>query len=82
MRALPWLSALTTSFPIVLRTSYFPYLSLSEKEFPEATQMFESPMMDRAYFNVLTDQFRSPHLWYKEGGEWKLRSPIFQENNN
>lgn len=57
----------------------FAYLSLSEKEFPEASKMFERPTMDREYFDILTDQFRSPHLWYKEGSEWKLRHPIWQE---
>ena len=57
----------------------FAYLSLPEKEFSEASKMFERPIMDREYFDVLTDQFRSPHIWYKEGGEWKLRHPIWQE---
>lgn len=27
-------------------------------------------------FHELCDQFRSPHLWKKENGEWKLRHPI------
>ncbi len=34
-----------------------------EKEFPIASQMFEQPVMDRAYFENLADSFRSPHLW-------------------
>ncbi len=57
----------------------FAYLSLSEGEFPKASKMFEQPMMDREYFDILTDQFRSPHLWYKEAGEWRLRHPIWKE---
>ena len=58
----------------------FAYLSLCEKEFPEASKMFEQPMMNREYFDVLTDQFRSPHLWYKEDGKWKLRYAIGDDN--
>jgi N-acetyl sugar amidotransferase len=27
-------------------------------------------------FSELCDKFRSPHLWKKEGGEWKLRFPV------
>ena len=31
--------------------------------------------MDPDYFKFeLTDKFRSPHLWLKEGDEWKLRN--------
>lgn len=30
-------------------------------------------------FLELCDKFRSPHLWKQEGGEWKLRHPIWQE---
>ena len=57
----------------------FQYLSLPEKEFPEASKMFEKPLMDREYFRLLTDQFRSPHLWYQENGGWKLRHPVSNE---
>jgi N-acetyl sugar amidotransferase len=27
-------------------------------------------------FHALCDEFRSPHLWKKEAGEWKLRHPL------
>lgn len=57
----------------------FSYLSLTEKEFPEASKMFENPIMDREYFRLLTDQFRSPHLWYKDNGEWKLRHAVWSD---
>jgi len=52
------------------------YLSLPEKEFSIASKMFESPIMDRDYFDKLSDQFRSPHLWYKENNQWKLRKTL------
>ena len=57
----------------------FTYLSLPEKDFPKASNMFESPMMNKEYFRLLTDQFRSPHIWYIEDGIWKLRHPIWRK---
>lgn len=54
----------------------FKYLSISAKEFPKATRMFTQPVMDRKYFMELADQFRSPHLWEKVNGEWKLRYQV------
>jgi N-acetyl sugar amidotransferase len=56
------------------------YLSLNEKEFPIASKMFENPIMDRTYFKLLTDKFRSPHLWFNDNGEWKLRNPIWKNS--
>lgn len=68
-------------FPDRFANELFSYLSLPEGEFPQAAKMFEQPFMDRDYFNLLADQFRSPHLWYKEQGEWKLRHPVWSEGN-
>lgn len=66
-------------FPERFAEEIFEYLSISEKEFPEASKMFEQPIMDRDYFEYLTDSFRSPHLWKKEGNEWKLRDAVWHE---
>lgn len=30
-------------------------------------------------FHELCDQFRSPHLWKKEGGKWKLRHTVYED---
>lgn len=49
------------------------YLSLPPENFTIASKMFERPIMDKLYFDRLTDNFRSPHLWYHENGEWFLR---------
>lgn len=57
----------------------FQYLSINAEEFPAASKMFEQPKMDKEYFEHLTDQFRSPHLWKFEGNGWKLRKAIFDE---
>ena len=64
-------------FPERFADELLNYLSLPEKEFPEASKMFEQPLMDRAYFNDLTDQFRSPHLWFYEDGLWRLRKTLW-----
>lgn len=67
-------------FPERFANELFQYLSLPENEFPDAGKFIEQPMVDRQYFNMLTDQFRSPHLWYHESGEWKLRHTVWQES--
>ncbi len=56
----------------------FKYLSINEKELPQASKMFEQPTMDRAYFDALADQFRSPHLWRYDNGKWNLRHTVWQ----
>jgi len=67
-------------FPERFIEELFGYLSLPSGEFPEASRMFEQPMMDRAYFMHLADRFRSPHLWRHEAGEWRLRHTVWQGN--
>ncbi len=66
-------------FPERFADEIFKYLSINEKEFPVASKMFEQPIMDREYFRVLTDQFRSPHLWCLDNGQWKLRHTVWQK---
>lgn len=56
----------------------FRYLSVPEKEFPKASQMFEEPILSRDYFMALADRFRSPHLWKWEDGKWALRHTVWQ----
>ncbi|HEX5277404.1 MAG TPA: N-acetyl sugar amidotransferase [Fluviicoccus sp.] len=66
-------------FPERFAEEIFRYLSINEKEFPVASKMFESPIMDRAYFDRLTDTFRSPHLWKFEEGQWKQRHAVWMD---
>jgi N-acetyl sugar amidotransferase len=56
------------------------YLSVSEDELPQAAAMFESPVMDRDYYDALCDRFRSPHIWKHENGVWSLRNTVWQED--
>jgi N-acetyl sugar amidotransferase len=64
-------------FPERWADEIFQYLSINEDEFPKAHKMFEHPIMTREYFDALADCFRSPHLWMRENGEWKLRHRAF-----
>lgn len=64
-------------YPERFEKEIFEYLSISEKDFPIASKMFEQPEMDRDYFMHLADRFRSPHLWKRENGVWKLRNTIY-----
>ena len=63
-------------FPERFADEIFRYLSIPTKEFPQASRMFDSPLMDREYFMALADRFRSPHLWRRENGTWKLRHTV------
>lgn len=65
-------------FPERFADEIFRYLSIPETEFPEASRMFEQPVMDREYFMNLADTFRSPHLWVWDGA-WKLRHAVWYE---
>ena len=66
-------------FPERFADEVFKYLSIPEKEYPVASKLFEQPIMDRDYFDNLTDSFRSPHLWEQAGGVWKLRHTVCSE---
>ncbi len=67
-------------FPLRFADELFKYLSIPADEFPEASKMFEEPIMSREYFDLLADNFRSPHLWYKSHDEWKLRHAVWHSN--
>lgn len=67
-------------FPSRFDRELFDYLSLPEKEFPQAAKQFEAPLMDRAYFDALANRFRPPHLWAYQDGSWKLRRNVFDQN--
>ena len=63
-------------FPERFIDELLSYLSLPESQFPVASKMFERPVMDREYFRLLTDQFRSPHIWQQDLNGWKLRNKL------
>lgn len=67
-------------FPERWSNEIFEYLSLPESQFPNACKHFENPQFDRAYYDLLTDKFRSPHLWSWNSAEssWSLRHKIWE----
>jgi N-acetyl sugar amidotransferase len=66
-------------FPDRFAEEIFRYLSIPAKEYPQASTMFEQPLIDRAYFDNLADSFRSPHLWRYDHGSWKLRHAVWDD---
>ena len=69
-------------FPERFADEIFQYISIPASEFPEASQMFEQPIMTREYFLALADTFRSPHLWKLEDNQWKLRHAVWHEHHH
>ncbi len=63
-------------FPERFAEEVFGYLSVKEKELPIAYKQFEEPTFTRDYYERLTSNYRSPHLWMRENGAWKLRHPV------
>jgi len=51
-------------------------------EFPERymQEVLDYIGMDPEHFMELCEKFRSPHLWMKDGDQWKLRHPVWQED--
>ena len=48
-------------------------------EFPEKyfKEFLEYTDIDENLFWNTIDKFRSPHLWFFEGNNWKLRNPVW-----
>ncbi|MBI96742.1 LPS biosynthesis protein PseA [bacterium] len=64
-------------FPLRWSDQIFDYLTVDKENFPKASQFFEKPIFDRNYYDLLCDQFRSPHLWkWDEEEGWQLRHII------
>ena len=66
-------------FPRRFSEEVFKYLSINKKEFPHAYKQFDQPEMNLKYFNLLTDKFRSPHIWKYVNKKWKLRKKIWDK---
>jgi hypothetical protein len=66
-------------WPARFETELMEYLSMNPKEFPKASKAFSEPILTKDKFLAMADRFRSPHLWDKEGGDWKLRHTVFQK---
>ena len=69
-------------WPARFETELMEHLSIPQKEFPVAHGAFAEPIMTKESFLRLADDFRSPHLWTKESGEWKLRHVIWDQKSS
>jgi N-acetyl sugar amidotransferase len=64
-------------FPDRWAKEIFEYLSLPSDRFPTASRAFEKPIFDRTYYDLLCENFRSPHLWdYSAENGWTLRHQV------
>jgi len=64
-------------YPDRFEKEIFEYLSITKEEYPVAAEKFEHGVMDRDYFEALTNKFRSPHLWNFDNNSWSLRSVVY-----
>jgi len=65
-------------YPARFEKEVFEYVSIHEKEFgSKIASKFKNPIVTRESFLELCDEFRSPHLWKFEQGQWKLRHTVF-----
>jgi len=60
-------------YPARFEKEFFKYISIPKNEFPIAAPKFEQPIVDKEYFDNLTDNYRSPHLWQLDDSGWQLR---------
>ena len=64
-------------YPDRFEKEIFEYLSLPKKEYPEIEGLFQQRLMNKDYFNLLTNKFRSPHIWKYKNKKWILRNAIY-----
>ncbi|NQU69897.1 MAG: N-acetyl sugar amidotransferase [Rhodospirillales bacterium] len=67
-------------FPERFADEIFKYISIGPEEFGAASGRFDQPVMNRAFFDRLTNRFRSPHIWKHENGDWALRNAVWRED--
>lgn len=64
-------------FPSRWSEQIFNYLTIDQKSFPDINKSFEEPKFDKEYYDLLCDQFRSPHIWkWDDHLGWSLRTKI------
>jgi N-acetyl sugar amidotransferase len=55
-----------------------------DQEFPKKyfKEFLEYISVTEAEFHQTVDRFRSPHLWFNEAGEWKLRNAVWHDETH
>jgi len=62
-------------WPVGFEPELMKYLTRDDS-FGVAASLFPDPVMDKERFLSLADEFRSPHLWERSGGECILRHQV------
>lgn len=52
------------------------YLTVDSRLGDKCLSNFDNPKMTKEYFLAISESFRSPHLWAKIDGEWKLKFQV------
>tara|TARA_Y100001933_G_C18975755_1_gene554564 strand:- start:160 stop:1524 length:1365 start_codon:yes stop_codon:yes gene_type:complete len=69
-------------FPERWSKEIFNYLSIPAETFPKASKYFDKEIFDRKYYELLCDNFRSPHIWkWDKKKGWKLKKQISFDDN-
>lgn len=63
-------------WPARFEEELMQYLSVDPRLGKETLRQFKEPQMSKETFLELCDTFRSPHLWTKANGQWRLRSQV------
>ncbi len=64
-------------FPNRFINELFQYLSIDIQTFGNIYKKFKNPIMNQDYFDHLSNNFRSPHLWKKNKSKWQLRKTVY-----
>ena len=63
-------------FPVRFEKEIFEYLSINDNMMSKYKEYFQRTKFDKTYLNDLSDNFRSPHIWYYKNKKWHLRNRI------
>jgi hypothetical protein len=63
-------------WPARFEMELMEYLSIDPRLGNKVVSAFTQPTMTKEHFLQIADNFRSPHLWKNEYGEWKLRHMV------
>jgi N-acetyl sugar amidotransferase len=64
-------------WPARFEKELMEYLTINEKEFPEASKAFDDPVMTKERLFEMAESFKSPHLWDADGsGNTQLKFKV------
>jgi len=69
-------------FPERFIDDFLDYISLPNKIYGNVSNFFEHPIIDREYFENLTDKFRSPHIWKVRNNQKILRNTCWENEES